>query len=138
MNVVINKNSKPNSKLKTEHQNKSHKIIHLVIAIVLLFFSFGNIKSINESMIGLKKLETATIKKETEKEKIDELQQKLNYVQTEEYLEREAFERFRYTKDGGTVMIIKETVEDRELETKNKQNSIILNNIDKWRVFLKL
>ncbi len=135
---MINKTSKPNSKLKTEHTKKNHKIIHLVIAIVLLFFSFGNIKSINESMIGLKKLETANIKKEEAKEKINELQQKLNYVQTEEYLEREAFERFRYTKDGGTVMIIKDTPAELGIENANQQKSTNLNNIDKWRAFLKL
>lgn len=124
--------------IREENQNE-HKIFHAVIALVLILFIVGNFKSINESLNGLKKIEKAEIDLTHEKKEVESLEKKLVYIQTDEYIEKEAFERFRYTKDGGTVLVMQNQNKD---ENHQEKQAISIektkSNFEKWIGYFKL
>jgi len=85
---------------------------HLVITFILIISLISNIKSINSSRHALQKVKDA--ESEIEKVKIDNvhLSDKIETLQSQEYLDKEAFEKFNLVKEGGTVLIL-----DRGLPT---------------------
>lgn len=126
--------------IKDEGKRKSeYKIIHTAIALVLILFIAGNLKSINESLNGIKKIEKAKAELNGEKKLVENLEKELKYIQTDEYIEKEAFERFRYTKDGGTVLVMQnQNKEDNTLQKAENTVKKDPSNLDKWIRYFKL
>lgn len=115
-------------------------IIYATLILIFSLITAGNIQTIRSSLTGLDQLQRAEIELDNVKTNTAILMSQIEYAKTDEYLEKEALERFKLVKEPSTVLIVEgaKTIEQKEEEQKAQQTTTENKTTSqKWLEFFK-
>lgn len=115
-------------------------LVKILFSGIFLFIIVGNIRAIQSSMKGMGRINEAEAELDEIKNETAVLGDKIEYAKTDDYLEKEALERFKLVKEPSTVLIVEgaKTVEQKEVEKKTLETSDMnISNVRKWVEFFK-
>lgn len=98
----------------------------IVVTIVLSVFIINTARSIYHNRKSLSRLDQAQSELDELILTNDQLKNDINYTQSEEFLEKEAFEKLGMTKPGYTVVVVDQsptTDEQKTLEARSKEEA---------------
>ena len=114
------------------HKGSNFPILIFIVLIVLIINSAKSISGLRSSV---NRLESAKKELTNLKEENKRLQNNIEYVQTEEYIEKAALEQLNLTKEGYTILIMEtETPTYRENLQEKAENKEIIQN---WKLWAK-
>jgi len=109
------------------------RLVFIIIAVYLIISLCRNIWRLEKSKERIKEAETRREELERERE---ELAQKLRYLESDEFLEKQARDKLLMAKKGETVVILPEEIQEiaERVEVGVEEKEIKEN----WRKWLKL
>lgn len=109
-----------------------------IFRILILALGFYFIVSLVQQTLSLwraeERIRMAQRKVEEARKKNEELAERLRYVQSDEFIEREARDKLRMGKEGETIVVVPKDVIEKEVERVKKEKERP-EKIPNWRLW---
>lgn len=109
-----------------------------IFRILVLAFGIYFIVSLLQQILSLwkagERIKTAREKVEEARQKNEELAEELKYVQSEEFVEKEARDKLGMGKEGETIVVVPKDVIEKEVEKVRKEKEVP-EGVPNWRLW---
>lgn len=111
------------------------KSLLVVFSVIIGFFVFFLVKETYKNYKVDKEIENLKTQMEFFKKENEELTNLINYLKTNDYIEREARVKFGMNKHGENTVMIKKNSTSKIKTDSNITNDLGMSNIEKWRLY---